>query len=66
MTLGPGLPPFISDAILADPLRIGDALALTLAGMALCSISFLLAGRRSYALRYQAIHRSSQEQGQTA
>jgi len=31
----------------------------------LCSISFLLAGRRSYAQRYRAIHRSSEEQGQT-
>jgi MFS family permease len=66
MTLGPGLPPLISDMIFRDPFRIGDGLALTLAGMATLSISFMITGRAAYARRYSSIHHAPLQQGQTS
>lgn len=61
MTLGPALPPLISDSLFQDPARIGDALAITLAIMALAGITFLITGRAAYARRYSAIHLSNSE-----
>ena len=66
MTLGPGLPPAISDLVFKDPSRIGDALAITLTAMAGCAALLLLAGRAPYARRYAAIHLSTAQDGNTA
>lgn len=59
MTLGPGLPPVISDSLFNNPSRIGDALAVTVLAMAGLSSLLLLAGRSAYARRYAAIHLST-------
>lgn len=59
MTLGPALPPVISDSLFNTPSRIGDALAITVLVMAGLSSLLLLAGRSAYARRYEAIHLST-------
>ncbi|MBB6427855.1 MFS transporter [Sphingopyxis sp. JAI128] len=63
MTLGPALPPLISDSLFRDPARIGDALAITLVVMAAAGILFLLNGRSAYARRYASIHHPDSERG---
>lgn len=59
LTIGPVLPPLISDRVFHDPTRIGDALAVTVVTAAIFSSLFLALGRAGYARRYAAIHLSS-------
>ena len=65
LNIGPVLPPFISDSILDDPLRIGDALAMSLVGLTLISFPLFLSGRKAYARRYAAIHLAGGKGGAT-
>lgn len=58
LSIGPIAPPFISDVVFHDPSRIGEALALTVVGVAILSILLFLLARPAYARRYAAIHLS--------
>jgi MFS family permease len=59
LTIGPVVPPLISDHLFHSPARIGEALMLTVCVVAILSIVLFLAGRPAYARRYAAIHLSN-------
>jgi hypothetical protein len=59
LTVGPVVPPLISDHLFHSPARIGEALMLTVCAVAILSIILFLAGRPAYARRYAAIHLSN-------
>lgn len=61
MTIGPALPPMISDGLFRNPARIGDALAVTIALMIVAGTACLVLGRSAYARRYRSIHEFSTE-----
>ena len=59
LTIGPVVPPLISDYLFHSPARVGEALMLTVCVVAVLSILLFLAGRPAYAHRYAMIHQSN-------
>ncbi|MHA6769749.1 MFS transporter [Sphingobium ummariense] len=66
LTIGPIVPPLISDHLFHDPSRIGQAVAVTVVGAAMLSIILFLIGRPAYARRYAAIHLTPRAQQETS
>lgn len=56
LTLGPILPPAISDGLLGGPAKIGDGLAIAMCLAAVCAVTLLALARSSYVQRYTALH----------